>query len=259
MADGAVGDGQDGLEPQLTIAEFAAETGMSVRKIRGYRSRRLLPPPVMRGGVGYYGDEHVTRLRRIVELQAQGLTLGEIERLLGARRPTVEQLAELTRVIIAPFETDSPEVLSVDELTDLVGAVDEQDIAKAQQLGLLVAAGTRMFEAPSPVLLRAVGEAVERGVPVATALGVIEEARRNCELTSRAFVQLFVDHVWRPFDQAGLPTDRWHEVTETIERLRSLAAEVLLAVFKQTMEAEVERAFGEIAEELAARGRQPGR
>ena len=258
MADDTLGHGEDDRKPGLTIEQFAAETGTSVRTIRSYRSRHLLPPPEMREGVGYYGDEHVARIRRIVELQAQGLKLSEIEQQLAGRRPSLEQLAELTRVIVAPFEPDSPEVLTLDELTRLVGPLEEQDIDTAQDLGLLVPAGNRTFEAPSPMLLRAVAQAAARGVPVATGLSIIEEVRRNCELISKSFVQLFVDYVWTPFDKAGTPPDRYKEVTEAIEQLRSLAAEVVLAVFRQTMEAEVENAFGEIVEELATRGRQPG-
>jgi DNA-binding transcriptional MerR regulator len=258
MADGVVGDRQDAGKSELTIEQLAVETGMSVRNIRSYRSRRLLPAPVVRAGVGYYGEKHVARIRRIVELQAQGLKLGAIERLFASRRPSYEQLAEITRAVVAPFETESPEVLSRDELVGRVGTVQERDIIEAQNVGLIVSVGDEMFEAPSPGLLRAVEEVVARGVPFATALGVHEQVRRGCETISETFVELFVDQVWRPFDEAGLPPDRWHEVTAAIDRLRVLAAEVLLAQFNQTMEAEVERAFSEIVEELSARGREQG-
>jgi DNA-binding transcriptional MerR regulator len=258
MADGAVGDRRAAGKSELTIEQLATETGMSVRNIRSYRSRRLLPAPVVRAGIGYYGEEHVARIRRIVELQAQGLKLSAIERLFASRRPSYEQLAEITGAVIAPFETESPEELSRDELIGRVGAVSERELARAQRAGLIVAVGDGLFEAPSPGLLRAVEEVVARGVPFATALSVHEKVRRSCEAISRTFVQLFVEDVWRPFDEAGLPADRWHEVTAAIERLRMLAAEVLLAQFNQTMEEEVERAFGEIVEELSARGRELG-
>jgi DNA-binding transcriptional MerR regulator len=259
MAEGAVGGRSGAGKSELTIGQLAAETGMSVRNIRSYRSRRILPAPVVRAGVGYYGEEHVARIRRIVELQAQGLKLSQIERLFAGGGPSFEQLVELTRVISAPFETDVPEVLSRDELIGRVGAVERRDIVRAEKLGVIVAGGDGMFEAPSPGLLTAVEEVVRRGVPLATALGVIEKVTRNCETISRTFVQLFVDQVWKPFDEAGQPADRWHEVSGAIERLRILASEVLLVLFRQTMEAEVERAFGEIVEEQSTRGSRAGR
>jgi hypothetical protein len=77
---------------------------------------------------------------------------------------------------------------------------------------------------------------------------VIEKVRRNAESTSRAFVRLFLDELWKPFDAEGQPEARWPEITEAIERLRPLASEVLLAMFKQTMAAEVEEAFGKMLE-----------
>jgi DNA-binding transcriptional MerR regulator len=69
--------GQDGL---LTLDELTARVGMSVRNIRFYTSRGLVPPPVRRGRSGYYGPDHVARLELVRELQGHGFTLAAIER-----------------------------------------------------------------------------------------------------------------------------------------------------------------------------------
>jgi DNA-binding transcriptional MerR regulator len=250
----AVEDASAGpLERQLTVEQLANETGMSVRNIRNHQSRGLLPPPQVRARIGYYGDDHVTRLRLIQEMQAQGFKLSAIKRLVGEGR-SVEQIVGLKRAVTAPFETESPEVLSVADLIDRFGTAGEKEIAKAQKLGLLVPVGDGLFEAPSPALLRAAEEVLARGVPLSSALALIEKVKRSSESSSKAFVQLFLDEVWKPFNDAGQPPDRWPEVTETIERLRPLAAEAVLATFKQTMEAEVEKAFGKVLEEQAKRG-----
>ena len=42
-----------------------------------------------------------------------------------------------------------------------------------------------------------------------------------------------------------MPDERWGEMRDALERLRPLAAEVLLAVFAQTMSRTVEKRFGE--------------
>jgi hypothetical protein len=91
-------------------------------------------------------------------------------------------------------------------------------------------------------------------VPLPAALSVIEKVQRNCKAVSRTFVDLFMDELWSPFDQADQPDERWPEITETIERLRPLASEVVLATFKQTMGTEVEEAFGKALERQAKRG-----
>ena len=59
----------------LTIDELARETGMTVRNVRSHHARGLLPPPEVRGRTGFYGPEHVDRLRLIQELQSEGLKL----------------------------------------------------------------------------------------------------------------------------------------------------------------------------------------
>src|SRR5438270_3523432 len=165
----AVGDESDAGEPRLTIEQLASRTGMSVRNIRNHQSRGLLPPPEVRARVGYYSEEHVTRLRLIQEMQAQGLKLTAIKRLIGEHGPSAEQFIGLRRAVIAPFETESPEVLSVDDLVERFGRVTDKEFAKAQKLGLLVPIGDGLFEAPSPALLRAAEEVLTHGVPLTSA------------------------------------------------------------------------------------------
>ena len=139
-------------------------------------------------------------------------------------------------------------MLSGADLAERFGPVDQnrKALEKAQRLGLLVPLGDGRFEAPSPALLRAAEEVTRRGVPLDAALAVIEEVKRRAEGIARAFVELFLVEVWRPFEKAGRPEDRWDEITETIERLRPLAADVVVAMFKQTMAAEAEDAFGKV-------------
>jgi DNA-binding transcriptional MerR regulator len=240
-------------EPQLTVEQLAGRAGMSVRNIRNHQSRGLLPPPDVRSRVGYYGEEHVTRLRVIQEMQAQGFKLNAIKRLIGGDT-SVEQFIGLKRAVTAPFETESPEVLTAADLRERFGDVGPKETAKAQKLGLLVPIADGLYEVPSPALLRAAEEVLARGVSLAAALTVIEKVQRNSETTARVFVALVLDEIWKPFSDAGQPTDRWPEVTEAIERLRPLASEVVLATFNQAMEAEVEKAFGKALEDQVKRG-----
>jgi DNA-binding transcriptional MerR regulator len=240
--------------PELTVEQLAHATGMSVRNIRNHQSRGLLPPPEVRARIGYYGPQHVARLRLIQEMQADGLKLTAIQRLIGEHGASAERFVGLRQAITAPFESESPEVLTVGELAERFGPVDEKTLARTQKLGLLIPVGDGRFEAPSPALLRAAEEVQQRGIPLEAALAVIEKVKRNAESTSRAFVRLFLEELWKPFDEAGRPDERWPEITESIERLRPIASEALLAVFKQTMAAEVEEAFGKMLEEQGKRG-----
>ena len=70
---------------RLTIGELAEAAGMTVRNIRNHQSRGLLPPPELEARTGYYGAEHLERLRLIQAMQADGFNLEAIRRLLRLR------------------------------------------------------------------------------------------------------------------------------------------------------------------------------
>ena len=73
---------------QLTVDQLAARSGTSVRTIRFYTARGLLPPPQLRGRTGLYGADHLARLELIGELAALGFSLTAIEGQLGRLPPT---------------------------------------------------------------------------------------------------------------------------------------------------------------------------
>jgi len=84
---------------ELTIDELARESGMTVRNIRAHQSRGLLPPPQVRARTGYYGPEHVVRLRLIQEMQAEGFNLKAIQRLVETSNGAGEQVLDFCRAL----------------------------------------------------------------------------------------------------------------------------------------------------------------
>jgi len=235
-------------EADLTVEQLAYETGMSVRNIRNHQSRGLLPPPEVRARVGYYGPEHVARLRLIQEMQSEGFKLSAISRLIGEHGADADRFVGLRQAITAPFATEAPEVYSREELIEKFGTDDDKLFEKAKKLGLLVDLGDERYEAPSPALLRAAEEVMAMGIELPAALAAIEKLSRNAQSSARTFVELFVDKVWKPFDDAGRPEEGWEEIIEAIGRLRPLAFDALNATFRLTLTAEIEKAFGEVLE-----------
>lgn len=235
-------------EANLTVEQLAYETGMSVRNIRNHQSRGLLPPPEVRARVGYYGPEHLARLRLIQEMQSEGFKLSAISRLIGEHGADADRFVGLRQAVTAPFATEAPEVYSREELTEKFGIDDDRLLEKAQKLGLLVALGEERFEAPSPALIRAAEEVTGMGIDLPAALAVIEKLERNAQSSARTFVNLFVDELWKPFDDAGRPEEGWEELIESIGRLRPLAFDALNATFRLTLTTEIEKAFGEVLE-----------
>jgi len=68
--------------PEFSIDALARETGSTVRNIRAYQDRGLLPPPERRGRKGIYNDAHLSRLRIINRLLERGYTLANISELI---------------------------------------------------------------------------------------------------------------------------------------------------------------------------------
>ncbi|HLH14359.1 MAG TPA: MerR family transcriptional regulator [Solirubrobacteraceae bacterium] len=238
--DGAQLEREDGHAAELTIEQLAAAVGMSVRNIRNHHSRGLLPPPEVRARVGYYSSEHVERLRLILALQADGFNLAAIERLLSSSDGSAARLLGLRDAMAAPFESETPEVVTAQELRERFGEVDAKDIERVRRLKLLVPLGDGRFEVPSPALMKASEEVIALGIPLHTAIEMIERVSRDCESIARAFVRLYMKELWEPFAQAGRPEERWDELIDAIRALRPIASEALLAVFKQRMSAQVE-------------------
>ena len=236
----------------ITIDELAHRTGMTVRNIRAHQSRGLLPPPTLRGRTGYYGPEHVSRIELIRELQAEGFNLEGIRRLLDGAGREGHEVLRFTRALREAFDEPSREI-TLAELAERFGGGDPALLARAEKLGLIRPLGEGWYEEVSPSLGRAGAELAELGVSIDAALGVISRLRKQADGAARAFIDLFLDEVWKPFDAAGRPPERWPEVREALERLRPLAADAVLAVFRMVMTERVDEAFGRELQREATR------
>lgn len=247
------GHREPSLPSDLTIEQLAAEVGMSVRNIRNHHTRGLLPPPDVRARVGYYNAEHVARLKLILDLQADGFNLAAIERLLSGSDGLAARLLGLRRAVTTPFEPERPEVITAEELDNRFGELSEKDAERVRKLKLLVPLGDGRFEAPSPALLRAAEQVIALGIPLHAALSLSDRVSRDADSIARAFTKLFLRELWEPFDQAGQPEEGWDELIESVDALRPLASEALLALFKLRMTAQLEEAFGKVIEHQAKR------
>lgn len=88
---------RSGSGPLRRIDDLAAEAGTTVRNIRVYQEKGLLPPPVRRGRSALYGPEHRRRLRLVLRLLDRGYTFATIGELFAAERHglSLSELLEL--------------------------------------------------------------------------------------------------------------------------------------------------------------------
>jgi DNA-binding transcriptional MerR regulator len=240
---------------ELTIDELARRTGMTVRNIRAHQSRGLLPAPQVRGRTGFYGPEHESRIGLIRELQADGYKLEAISRLLESAGGSSEEVLRFTRTMKAPFEDEQPQIVSAEELAQRWEAGDAAPslLRKAEKLGILRALPDGNFEELSPRLGQASGELARLGIPAETALDVAAQLRRHSEGVAKTFVELFVEQVWKPFEDQGSPEHDLPAVRDALERLRPLASDALLAMFQLVMTEAVEERMGREVERIRER------
>jgi DNA-binding transcriptional MerR regulator len=244
----------------VTIDQLAHRTGMTVRNIRAHQSRGLLPPPEVRGRTGYYGADHLARIELIKELQADGFNLEAIRRLLDNAGGSSAEVLRFTREVRDAFDEEAPEIVGVAELQERWGEHGDLSLLeRAIGLGLLTPLGEERYEDRSPRLTQAGREIAELGIEPRKAVQTLEKLHRHADGVARAYVDLFLETVWKPFQDAGRPPEDWPRVQEALARLRPLAAESLLAMFGLRMTERVEEAVGREIERLGKGDRRAKR
>lgn len=229
---------------KMTIGELAQRTGMTIRNIRAHQTRGLLPPPEVQGRTGYYTEEHVARIELTREMQAEGLNLEAIRRVLESTGGSSKEMVDFARAVRAPFEDETPEIFGPADFAESwqTKTIDEKLLRKAEKLGVLRVLADGNIEVISPRLHRAASRMIEFGVSPAAAVALAAKLHEHADAVARAYVDLFTEQIWEPFDKAGRPEDDWHKVIEALEGLRPLASDALLAMFQITMGEETEKA-----------------
>ncbi|MEW2165573.1 MerR family transcriptional regulator [Streptomyces sp. NPDC007084] len=131
-------------EPTLTVDELAARAGVTVRTVRFYSARGLLPPPVIGPRrVGHYSQEHLARLALIEELQHRGMTLAAIERHLTQLPPglSAQDLA-LHRAVVASWAPGATEEVTREELERRAGrALGDEELERLAAMSVVERTG----------------------------------------------------------------------------------------------------------------------
>jgi len=211
--------------PDLRVEELARRSGVSVDTIRFYQKRRLLPSPRRAGRVAWYGPEHVERIARIRDLQARGLSLALIRRLLDGELDATD-----ARLAAAVADESGDELLTLAELAARSGVPDVLLEAVARE-ELLVAQrrdGFVGYAARDADVVRAGLALLDAGFPLPE---LLELARRQHEMTraiAEDAVAMFDDFVRQPLRDAALTDDE--RAARLIEAFRTLLPTVTTLV-----------------------------
>jgi len=224
-------------EVDLTIDQLAARTGMTVRNVRAYSTRGLLPPPRLEGRTGYYNGEHVARLTLIREMLDQGYTLTAAERLLSAAPSSGAQALGLYHALMTPWTQNEPEVVEAETLAAQARvAHDPAAIDALVREGLAERLPDGKLRITNPSLVRAGLEVIGLGMP-------LPDLRAHATAVAELFVELFRSSGWSDFVAAGLPAEQWPRMQSLVEQIGPLAGQALMSAFQEAMGKAIETAM----------------
>jgi DNA-binding transcriptional MerR regulator len=229
---------------ELTVDELATRAGVTVRTVRFYAGRGLLPPPRLRGRTGLYGADHLARLELVRELQSLGLTLAAIERHLKKipLDAPPEDLA-LQRALLSPWAPERPEELDRHELDRRAGRhLDDETLTRLEALGVVErfpnGAKVRVI---SPALLGVGVEMAALPLPLDTLVASHEAVERHTTALAAELQQVFQDTVVRPYRESGRAPEERDRLMELAGRLKPLLIQSLVTSFQRSVDKAIRR------------------
>src|SRR6478609_10966884 len=230
----------------ITLDTLTRRVGMSVRNIRFYTTKGLVPPPIRRGRSGYYSPDHVARLELVQELQAHGFTLSAIEKYV-ARIPaeaTPQDIA-LHRTMLAPWQADLPVEMTRAELDARAGrTLTDDDLTTLSALGIVFTTKRGRYEVAVSQLSVGVG-LLNLGFPLEAALAAAEVYAEHGRQLAKELNELFRTMVWPVYRESGASSET---IRGVVERLKPLSIASLVSAYEAAMD-ETRR------EEIARRAR----
>ncbi|BCK70686.1 MerR family transcriptional regulator [Streptomyces libani subsp. rufus] len=231
---------------EFRMADLAEEAGITVRTLRFYRERKLIPPPRREGRIAWYNEHHLARLRTIGALLERGHTLGGIAELLSAfdTGRDVGELLGLENPLVPPWSEETPVRLTPEELADHFSEdITAENLSTSLDIGYLAVDGDE-FVHISRRLLDASTELVHQGIPLAAVLEAGRQVRAHADALAEVFTGLIRTHLLSDVlsriaaceDVAPQEVDH---LGETIEKLRPLSKGVVEAELSMAMDRRV--------------------
>lgn len=230
---------------RLRIDELATAAGTTSRNVRAYQQRGLLPAPELEGRTGFYGEEHLHRLRIIDELQQRGFSLEAIRQTLDiwSRGGDLGDLLGFQHLLSAPLTDEQPATYTMAELIERFPEVGERPelLQRAIELGLIEVDERDDLVAPSPMIVEAGTELVRLGVSMEVVFDLVAAIREDVGDIAERFLALVSDHLLPPVIEGREGAIGASELVTSLQRLRPIAIEVVRPFLAQALAAEIER------------------
>lgn len=237
---------QDG-DVTLTVDELAARAGVTVRTVRFYGTRGLLPPPeIGPRRVGRYGPEHLARLALIEELQHQGLTLSAIERYLdGLPQDLSAHDLAIHRALVASWIPDAAEETTRTQLERRVGReLSETDLDRLVAMSVVVRTDDLDVFQVDPALLHLGARLLDLPISLEGILAARAVMIEHTRSAARELSRLFRQEVWEPSEADEPSTERVARTKSLSAHMQPLVVQALVTAFQRSMKEELRTWLG---------------
>ncbi|MGJ9422330.1 MerR family transcriptional regulator [Aeromicrobium sp. CF3.5] len=219
----------------LNVEQLATRVGMSVRTVRFYAGRGLIPPPRREGRHGYYGRDHIARLELVRELQAHGFTLSAIEGYLeNIPESAAPERVALHRTLLAPWNTNLPETVTRSELETRTGrSLTDDDIELLVAVGVVEPTpGDDVFQV-APAHLAVGAQFLETDMPLDVAHAarkIFDEAGHK---VAHDITEIFRTMWWPALRESGRSAE---DITALVERFKPLTIQALVTAYESAVD-----------------------
>ena len=221
------------VDELLTIDELAARSGVTVRNIRFYATRGLLPPPQLRGRTGLYGPTHQARLELVSELSALGFTLSAIESHLE-RLPVSSGPAELAlhRALLTPWVPEQIEEIDRTELERRAGRdLSGDDLEALVGLGVVTPLDDSRFRLHGAGMLGSGLAVLESALPMELWRKAHQLIDQHTAALADDLMALFQQEILQPYRDRGRPAAERTRLAEALAQLKPITVRGVVTAF----------------------------
>lgn len=219
---------------RMTVEQLAERVGMTVRTIRFYAGRGLIPPPLREGRNGFYGPDHLARLELVRELQAHGFTLSAIEGYLE-RLPASASPADvaLQRTLLAPWLSDLPETVARDVLEVRAGRpLSDDDVELLVAMRVVEPTPDEDVFRVSPAHLSVGVAMIDLGLPLDAAVEAERLFESHAREIARELTDIFRQKVLPHYRASGESAEA---ITAMVERFKPLTVQALVTAYESAV------------------------
>jgi len=221
------------VEESLTIDQLAGRTGVTVRTIRFYAQRGLLPAPQLRGRTGLYGPAHVARLELVNDLSALGFSLAAIEGYLDRLPPEAgpDELA-LQRALLTPWVPEHVEEIDRAELDRRAGrTLARDDVATLEGLGVVTILPDDRVRLHGPGTLGDGLAVLDSTLPDEMWRRAHELIDQHTTALAEDLMKLFQAEILQPYRDRGHPADERVRLAEALSQLKPVTVRGVVTAF----------------------------